>query len=229
MEESLPSLEDLIREIREVPSPHVRLAGLAATRIIIEQQLDAARSAELKKLQRKHAEDGTHPDDASIDMYELEVQVTHLLPKVLRGGFLLALWSTLEACTKDLAAYAGRESGKAVPKGLFRYGSFLDSSQQAFTEILGIDAFASDAERAGLARLGRVRAALVHHNGNVEGLPEDLRDGHLAALEAEGLYLEKDLHHRYFVPTSEYVERNLALVDAHLRGLADRVQSAVRR
>jgi hypothetical protein len=159
MDEPLPSLDDLLREIREVPSPEVRLAGLAVTRKVIEQQLDFARHLELTKLRQQHIEDQTHEDDAALDLYELEVQVTHLLPKVLRGGFLLALWSTLEACTKDLAVYASRQTGRALPNGLFRHGSFVESSERAFASVLNIKAYETFDERNALARLARVRAA----------------------------------------------------------------------
>lgn len=228
MDEPLPGLEDLLREIREIPSPEVRLAGLAVTRKVIEQQLDISRRSELLKLQQQHVRDQTHEEDAALDMYELEVQVTHLLPKVLRGGFLLLLWSTLEACTKDLAVYASRQTGRALPNGLFRHSSFIESSEQAFASVLDIKAYETFDEREALARLAKVRAALVHHNGNVEALPEDLKNGNRLALESEGLNLEQDLHHRYFVATEEYVERHFVLVDRHLRGLSSRVRKKLR-
>ena len=216
-----------MREIREVPSPEVRLAGLAETLTIVERQLEASRVMELLRLKQQHVTSRTHPDDASIDNYELEVQVTHLLPKVLRGVFLLTMWSTLDACTKDLAVHASRQTGRRLPPNSFR-GSFVESTERVFRVVLDIDSFETAVDRDGLSRLARVRAALVHHNGSVEELPDDLKNGNLPALEAEGLYLERDLHHRYFVPKAEYVERNLGLVDRHLRSLSSRVQAALK-
>ena len=106
MDELPPDLDDLMREIVEIPSPEIRLAGLAQTREILERQLDETRMSELRRLRAKHRAEKAHSDDASLDEYDLEVQVTHLLPKVIRGGLLLAVWSTLEACTKDRAGYA---------------------------------------------------------------------------------------------------------------------------
>ena len=47
MDELPPDLDDLMREILEIPSPEVRLAGLAQTREILERQLDEARVSEL--------------------------------------------------------------------------------------------------------------------------------------------------------------------------------------
>lgn len=228
MTDPRPTLEELFHEACVVPSPHVRLAELAAVREIVEHQLEAARMAEVARLRARHEVELPHPDDASLDAYEIEVQFTRLLPKVFRGGFLLAVWAALEACTKDLASFASKELGRALPDDVFHKG-FIQATERAFTERLGISAFENVEEREALKRFAQVRAALVHHNGAVERLPRGFMQEGLAGLEAEGLYVERDLHHRYFVPKDEYVERQLALVDRHLRALADRVAKALRR
>ena len=227
MDDLPPDLDDLMREIVEVPSPEVRLAGLSQTREILERQLDETRISELLRLRAKNRAEDAHSDDASLDEYELEVQVTHLLPKVVRGGLILALWSALEACTKDWAGYAATQTGRTLDRSHFRAGSFVDSSDRAFQSLLGISAYATQEVKTSLSRLAVIRAALVHHNGNISALPIDLRDGHLLTLEAEGLYSERDLHHRYFVPSAGYVARNLSMVAEHLASLSARVKVAL--
>ena len=228
MDELPPDLDDLMREILEIPSPEVRLAGLAQTREILERQLDEARVSELHRLRAIHRAEQAHSDDASLDEYELEVQVTHLLPKVVRGGMVLAIWSTLEACTKGWAAYAATQTGSTLDPAHFKAGSFVEASDRAFHSLLRISAYATQDMKASLSRLAAIRAALVHHNGNIAALPTDLREGNLLALEAGGLYIERDLHHSYFVPSAAFVERNLSIVAEHLSSLSVRVKAALR-
>lgn len=206
------------------PSPEVRLASLRAALPVIESQLDAARVVEAQRLRMKHWNEDPHPEDAAIDSYVLEDQLLHVLPKIIRGGFVLALWSTLEACTKDLALFASDRTRIALPERHFDHGGFIKAAELAFERHLGVPAFANIAEKSQLVRLAEIRAALVHHNGEISRLPQDLRAGGPLALEAEGLYAEKDLRHEYFVPMRAFLETRLELVDSHLRALRGRVE-----
>jgi hypothetical protein len=221
------SWDGLIREVREVPSPEVRLDALAAVLGIIENQIDSARYAAVLKLRDRHELESIHPEDAEIDRYELEEQLTHVLPKTLRGGFVLALWSTLESCTRDLAHYASKHLDQQFPTSLSS-GGFVEGSDKAFRALFGFDACQSPEEREALKRLAKIRNALVHHNANITELPSDLKGGDVRKMEAEGLYKERDLHHEYFVPTREFLERNFATVKDHLYSLSARVKSAIK-
>ena len=217
------SLEGLITEIRDFPSPEVRIAGLRSVLPLLEAQIESVRLSEAMQLRRKHLQEDTHPEDAAIDVHELKTHLLHTLPQVVRGGFVLAAWSALEACTKDMAHFASAYLRKSLPNKIWE-GSFVKATDRAFA-TLAIPAFASAADRVAMKRLADVRAALIHHNAEVSRLPEDLRRGR-HALEAEGLYEEADLHHRYFVPTHHYLERTLLLVANHLEGMRDRVYEA---
>ncbi len=74
-------IEELIRRVREVPSPEVRLSGLVASVVIAEEQLEIARHLEPEKLRQLLRAQPEHPDDQADRVYELEMQLTHLLPK----------------------------------------------------------------------------------------------------------------------------------------------------
>ena len=224
---SKPTLEELFQRVREFPSPEVRLADLRTALSMIDSNLDATRLAESARLRAKHDDEKPHPEDAAMEAYHLEVQLLHVLPKIVRGGFLLAMWATLEACTKDLALFASERTGTVLPEGLFEHGSFIKATEVAFERHLGVPAFTNTVEKAQLLRLARVRSALVHHNGDIRRLPQDLVAGGVRALEAEGLYVEKDLHHEYFVPTHEFLVARLDLLDRHLMALRARVQGLV--
>ena len=218
-----PSLQELVRRVREVPSPEVRLSGLIASVAIAEQQLEIARHLEPEKLRQLLSAQPEHTDDQADRVYDLEVQLTHLLPKLFRGGSILAIWSTLEACTKDLAVYSARILGKPSPQALFR-GSFIAACEKAFSRV-SIHAFDSAATRERLALLAGVRSAIIHHNSELQALPAGIAKDR-AALEEAGLYVESDLHHEYFVPTAEFVLKSLLAVDQHLRSLAARVRAS---
>jgi hypothetical protein len=104
----------------------------------------------------------------------------------------------------------------------------VDGSERAFRELLGLEVFRSDSERTAMKRLAKIRNALVHHNASISALPDDLKSGDISKLEAEGLYAERDLHHVYFVPRREFLERSFVLVKDHLYSLSARVKAAVK-
>ena len=124
--------------------------------------------------------------------------------------------------------HAVTHSGRTLDRGHFRAGSFVDSSDRAFQSLLGISVYATREAKTSLSRLAVVRAALVHHNGNISALPIDLHDGSLLTVEALGLYIESDLHHSYFVPSAGYVPRSLSMVAEHLASLSARVEVALK-
>lgn len=216
------TLDELVRRVREIPSPEGRLFGRKASVAFAEQQLAVARQVEPVRLRRRMQVTSAHPSDERDRIYDLEVQLTHLLPKLFRGGSLLAIWSILEACTKDLAAYAAKVLGKQSPLSHFR-GPFIAAAEKAFSS-LSIAPFESSAAREQLVLLAAVRASIVHHNSELRSLPRSIDCTNQNELARLGLYVESDIYHDYFVPTPGFVSAALLLVDTHLRSLATRVK-----
>jgi hypothetical protein len=224
MHRTRPTLDELVRRIREIPSPEGRLVGLSTSVALAEQQLAVARHLEPLKLRETLRLNPEHPEDEDARFYDLEQQLTHLLPKLFRGGSILAIWSTLEACTKDLASYAAKVLGKPSPSSFFR-GPFVAACEKAVANV-AIAPFHTAHAKEELVVLAGVRAVIVHHNSELRSLPKSIAYGDRVELEKAGLYVESDLYHEYFVVTAEFVANALRLVDSHLRSLAERVRTA---
>jgi hypothetical protein len=223
------SLEELFRHSVTFPGPGLRMAGLEQVRTAMEEQLDYLKGqrairlyARLKRQARNMAE-----DDIDYELHELKSAVDELFPKVLRGGFVVALWSVFEACVKDLAEYTRRE--KKLPFGLqeLRAGDFLEQMELFFSRVLGLAIFKDKGLRARLSEIKGLRNALAHHDGSVDELPKSLQGKSEAEFKIKGLRVYKDLHHRYVVPSAEYVEESVSTVSAYLSQLSQQVYVAL--
>ena len=218
-------LDRLKLEVLLFPNPNTVLLGLALTRQIIEKQLDVARHDEILQLRREHLRKGAdlHPEDKELDEVETEQRVTLLLPKIIRGGFVLVMWSAFESSTKEMAAYASRETGRLIDPKLFRNKNFFDASKHAFKATAGLEAFPDSEVEKQLRVLWEIRNTLVHHDGKLTELAENVRVRGVLFLESLGLQIEKDHVREYIVPTAIFVGRNLSLIDCCLRSLAKRL------
>ena len=223
------SLAELYRRSVTFPGPSLRMAGLEAALAAVEEQLDQLKGQRAVRLyaRLKREAHTMDQDDIQYELGQLKSTVEELFPKVFRGGFLISLWSVLEACTKDLAEYVRRE--RALPFGLqdLRAGDFLEQTEKFFARVLDLKAFPDKTSRAKIEELKGLRNCLVHHDGSATELPKSLRGKTEAEYETKGLLVYSDLHHQFVVPTAEYAERNLETVRSHLVQLAEQVYVAI--
>lgn len=217
-------LQRLLRAATAFPGVNVRIASIGTARRIVEEQLDLGRHIEISRLRAEHKTlgDHLHPDDRDSDLFELQQQVVHLLPKVFRGGYLVSLWSVLERCTHDIASIAGERIGKPISGRLFRR-PFFESAQIAFRETVGLSAFPDNQTEIRLLQLQVVRNILAHHDGRVSELKPPLSGLTSEQLAAHELNVVDDDDFSYVVPTEEYLVRNTKLVSVYLHGLEERV------
>jgi hypothetical protein len=208
---------------------NVRVASLEPTRRIVEEQLELARHVEIARLRSEHQTLSAelHPDDRDSDLFDLQQQVTHLLPKVFRGGFLISLWSVLERCTQDIATRAAERAGRHLPPKLFRHSRFIAAAESAIHTAVQLAAFPEQVERKRLEQLGLLRNVLVHHDGRITELPSALAGLNNEQLAAHGLHVVRDYDFAYVVPTEEYMRENTALVVNYIHSLASRVFDAL--
>ena len=223
------SLAELFRRSLEYPGPSLRMVGLDAARIAIEEQLDhlkGQRAVRLYARLKKEAH-AMAPDDVEYEVDQLKRTVEELFPKVFRGGFIISLWSVFEACTKDLAEYVRRE--KSIPFGLqdLRAGDFLEQTDKFFSRVLAVKAFPEKSVRIKLEELKGFRNALVHHDGATAELPKALRCKSVVEYGRKGLLVYSDLHHQYAVPTADYAEEAFNAVRTFLEQFAETVYVAI--
>ncbi len=222
-------LDRLLREVTAFPGLNIRVASLETTRRIVEEQLELARHIEIARLRAEHRNLGAnlHADDRDSDLFDLQQQVIHLLPKVFRGGFLITLWSVLERCTKDVATRTGVRTGKAVSSKLFRSRPLLIAAELAMQQTVQLPAFPDQNVRERLEQLGVVRNVLAHHDGRLSEFPPPLAGFSDEQFAALGLNVVRDYDFTYVVPTEEYLAANTALVVGYINSLAERVFSAL--
>ncbi len=223
------SLDELFRRAVTFPGPNVRIAGLETALEVVEDQLTHARDQATVRLRARHKRDGDvlHPDDQAQDLYELEVTIDQILPRVFRGGFVLTLWSVFEVVVKDMAEYAYAQRQLPFDSKVFRQPNFLTQMNGVYSQNLGVVAFPDTEVRSQLDSLRLLRNALVHHNGSVAALPDSLRRTEKDEYAAIGLHLYSDIHHEYVVPDGKYIRHNFELVRSYLASLAERLYDAV--
>ena len=224
----LPDIDRLLAKSTFFPGLNVRLAGLAPLRRLAELQLDVARVAEIDRVRREHAALGAqlHPEDRTFDLGDLEQQVTHLLPKLTRGGLILTVWSTLERSVKDIAFRAGQYAGKPVPPNHFR-SHFFSAAENALWPRCGVHAFPDVEQKAQLEFLASIRNTLIHHDGRLDEAPRNVSALDQQALARSGIQLEHDYDFVYIIPTEEFLESAVTLVYAYVHDLAERVFNAL--
>lgn len=200
-----PSLEELRRHAVTFPGARVAIAALQTALGHLEEELERSADQIALRLRARHAQlrDELHPEDQKYEEYDLDRTVNVLLPRVVRGGFVLTLWSTFEVAALDLAQYAYRESGKALDADPFRAGSFLNNLDSVFTKGLGVPAFPDSTIRQRLDELRLFRHALIHHGGKIDKLPPTLKRATPAEYAAIGLHFYEDLRHQCVVPNQD--------------------------
>lgn len=225
---AFPDLDRLLAEATFFPGLNVRLAALAPLKRLAELQLDIARKAEIARIRHDHAIQGVllHSEDRTFDLDALEQQVTHLLPKLTRGGLLLTIWSTLERSVQDIAFRAGRHTSNPLSPTHFR-GPFFSAAKTALLSSCGVNAFPNDAQTTRLKFLASVRNTLIHHDGRLIEAPPNVSTLGPQYLAQAGIQLERDYDFVYIVPTEEFLDEATALVETYVRDLADRVFNAL--
>ena len=226
---SRPSLQRLIAKTKFFGDMNPRLAALERLHVIVEQQLDQARITEIARVRDEHssADASLHPDDREFDLMVLEQQVTHLLPKLMRGGLLLTTWSTFERSVKDIAHRTAKHVGRPLSDNYFRKKSFVAATDATLSSCAGIVAFPDAGAKARLELLASVRNTLVHHDGRLDEAPENIPSHDPYALAGLGLQVERDYSFEYLVPTEVFLKDSIDLVYQQTHDLASRVFDAL--
>lgn len=222
------SLDRLLQEATFFPGLNIRLGGLKATLDIVEHQLDRARLSEAVRLRTKYTslENDLHPDDKAVDLFNLEQQVLHLLPKTLRGGFLVTLWSVLERSVHDIAYTAATHAGRTLDKRAFHKPFFSAATTELYRHAK-VEAFPDKNVESFLKKVQTIRNALVHHDGRQSELPEHLSKLTPAELERHNLYVVHDYDFVYVVPSEQFMRLATETVYSYVHDTAARVFSAL--
>lgn len=220
-----PDLDRLFQESTFFPGLNVRLAALRPLECVAEEQLNIARKLAIARVRSDHKRfaDELDGEDATYELKELEQQVTHLLPKLTRGGLLLTVWSVFERSVKDIAYRAAAHVGSPLSRSHFRSGGLLVSLELALSKAVRAPAFPDHSQRLQLELLAAVRNTLVHHDGRLEEATKAIASLSRSELEVAGLQIERDYDFDYIVPSPVFVKNSVTTVYTYVHSLAGRV------
>ncbi len=154
---------------------------------------------------------------ASSEAYEMQEKV---IPRFMRGPFLVAVWACFEAAVAHIADQMRKDLGVDLWFGELRGEHFLDRARRYFTAVLR-SPFDDDASRyARLCDLQRVRNSLAHSNGQRAAMSDDAWKKLVEALKRNGVTIEN--HEDALILTAEYTKAAYADAEGCLRCLIER-------
>jgi hypothetical protein len=144
-----------------------------------------------------------------------------VLPRFVRGPFVIALWATFESLIQAIARERSIAMRSPLRLSQLR-GDFLRQATVYFDAILRLP-LESDPSRLGRLRdLYRVRNALVHANGSKEAMSEESWNELASTLLRGGV--SADRYRGLVVLTPEYVASAFDDVSSSLRDLVARAR-----
>jgi len=167
---------------------------------------------------------GWEHDEAELDIafQEIRDKRDYVLPRFMRGPFLVSLWACYESAVQMVARTMRNEIGAPLALSELRGESFLARAHRYFQALLGMPLDSDEARYSRLADLYRVRHALAHANGLREGMTQDGWAKLERTLAKHGVKL--DMSRGLVVLTSAYVESAFSDVEASLRSLVMRAE-----
>ena len=152
------------------------------------------------------------------ELYEITESV---LPRFLRGPFLVTLWALYESAVTEIASYLRQQQNKALKLQDIR-GGFLDRARKYFDHILAFPLCTDDRTWERLRMLMILRNALAHANGRTEAVSEQSRKK-IRNWTRMGVGVAVENGNLSF--TEAFVRETYALVHESLTSLIERVRS----
>jgi catechol 2,3-dioxygenase-like lactoylglutathione lyase family enzyme len=167
---------------------------------------------------------GWTDDPAEIDLgyQDIRDKRDYVLPRFMRGPFLVALWACFESGVQAVARGLHKELSASIELRELRGDSFLARSKRYYQAILGLELDDDQARYSRLVDLYRVRNALAHANGLREGMSEDDWSRLEGTLKRHDVAL--DMRRGMLVLPRAYLESAYSDVDASLRSVVERAR-----
>ena len=193
---------------------------------LIEPEIERlATESEARTLADLKASDW-YDDPAERDMAFQDIREIrdYVLPRFMRGPFLISLWACFEAGVRAVATRVHDEQLAPIALQELRSDSFVKQARRYFSAILLLPLDEDEARYSRLVDLYRVRNALAHANGLRELMGEDDWSAVCDALRRQNVVLNED-GRGVIVLSHAYVERAFIDVDASIRSLISRAKS----
>jgi hypothetical protein len=167
---------------------------------------------------------GWDHDEAELDMAFQGIRDVRdfMLPRFLRGPFVVSLSACFEAAVSAVALELHDELGASSTLAEERRGSFPSRARRYFQEVLRVPLESEPARFDRLVDLYAIRNALAHANGLKEGMsPKGWKKLEMAAA---GHAIELHQHRGALMLTQKYVESAYEDVNDCLRSLVARAR-----
>lgn len=163
-----------------------------------------------------------HDDEWSAMRQELDYLMEYYLPRILRGPFIVSLWSVLESALFHMANLL-RVKRQTVLSMYDLGGGIIKQARNYFDHILDFR-FCDGATWGRLAELYDVRCGFAHSNGNIELMRDVSKRKKLAKYCAS----HKDLEVVYdcIVPSRKYISNQYELVHSVISRMLDQYKKA---
>ncbi len=169
---------------------------------------------------RKAGWDHLEPE-VDIALQDIREKRLYVLPRYMRGPFLVAVWACLESAVTAIAEQKAREIDAPVRLGELK-GDFLTRAGRYFGAVLGFPFEEDQARRRRLDALYSVRNVIAHANGLKEGVSDERWRGVRRALAGSG---SLDNSRGMVILSHDYIEGAYEDVDGCLRGLVQRARA----
>lgn len=169
-------------------------------------------------------ESGWDHDEAELQLaaQELSERQDYVVPRFMRGPFVVALWACYEAGVGEVAEFVQHKQGALLGLKELRGDHVLTRSRRYFEAVLAFTLDADDARYARLADLLTIRNSLAHANGQRRAMSTEAWDKLTQALKRQGT--PPDDYRGIVILSGEFVRRAFEDVNASLRDLVNRAR-----
>lgn len=177
----------------------------------------------------KLREAGWEHDETEVQLaiQELSERHDYVIPRFMRGPFIVALWACYEAAVSEIAVYRKRQQGATLDLRELRGDNFLTRARRYFDAVLDSALELDEARYHRLADLLAVRNALAHANGQRRGMSFEAWDRLTEILRRHDT--PPDEYRGIVVLSAEYVRHAFEDINASARDLVNRARGGPSR
>ena len=167
-------------------------------------------------------------DDADIDFatQELRERKKYVIPRFMRGSFLVALWACYEAGITELAAYRQSEIGAKIDINELRAGDFLSRARRYFDAVLSTSLDLIPERLSRLSDTYQVRNAFAHANGQQGAMSEKAWRRLEPALKRLGIPPDQSRGSGLVIPSETFLRQAFDDANGSLRALMARLRGS---
>ncbi len=186
----------------------------------LERQLEFIAAQRKRQVEADIAELGPDPDPGEVQLalQELAYEVEHTYPRVYRGSLLTVMWATYESAIVQVAEFLQRKKGLDIALVDVRGAGVVERARRYFRKALHCELYTGKDRQSDCARIYLVRNVFAHVNGRLAGVKDNQRS--VIENMVEDGALREDLG--YVVPTKEFLEFALDVIDGEVKGLVER-------